>query len=502
MDAPARLLDHNGRPIRRRELTREIATPGITGVRQTWSQSVAGGLTPQDLAMVLRDANEGDLEKYLILAEEMEERDPHYASVLGVRKRAVSGIVPVVEAVDEDDTEEARIAKFVRKEFEDRDDVPDLVEDLLDGLGKGFAVIEHIWEPSGNMWGLGRFERCDPRYFRFDRETGRTLRLIDMDDPVNGIELAPFKYAVHRPRLKSGLSMRGGLARLVAFGWLCKAYALKDWIAFVECYGLPLRVGRYGPEATAEDVEVLHRAVANIGTDAAAVLPRSMEIEFEALTAGAGNNIFETLARWTDEQVSKAVLGQTMTSDDGSSMAQAEVHDNVRHDILRADVRQIEGTINRDLVKPLVDLNFGPRDAYPRWHLPVDEPEDVAQLMTSVVALAKGGMTFKASELRGKLRLKDPDDDDELFGGSTAPAINRALNRRQDAVDEIEAAGLEDWEAQIDPVLTPIERVIRESGSYEEALARLPEALPDMDSSELIASLMRSAFKARADGDA
>ena len=38
------------------------------------------------------------LDAYLVLAEEMEEKDPHYASVLGVRKRAVSGITPIVEA--------------------------------------------------------------------------------------------------------------------------------------------------------------------------------------------------------------------------------------------------------------------------------------------------------------------------------------------------------------------------------------------------------------------
>ncbi len=43
---------------------------------------------------------------------------------------------------------------------------------------------------------------------------------------------------------------------------------------------MPLRLGRYGPGATETDIAELMRAVANLGTDAAAVLPDSMRIEF------------------------------------------------------------------------------------------------------------------------------------------------------------------------------------------------------------------------------
>ena len=67
------------------------------------------------------------------------------------------------------------------------------------------------------------------------------------------------------------------------------------------------------------------------------------------------------LAEWLDRQTSKAVLGQTMTTDDGSSQAQATVHNEVRHDILKSDARQLANTLNRDLIQPYVDLNFGPQ---------------------------------------------------------------------------------------------------------------------------------------------
>ncbi|MCP4699306.1 MAG: DUF935 family protein, partial [Gammaproteobacteria bacterium] len=55
-----------------------------------------------------------------------------------------------------------------------------------------------------------------------------------------------------------------------------------------------------------------------------------------------------------------------MTADDGSSQSQAQVHDGVRVDILRADAKSLSETLNRDLVQPFIDLNFGAQENYPR----------------------------------------------------------------------------------------------------------------------------------------
>src|SRR5208337_4868486 len=87
--------------------------------------------------------------------------------------------------------------------------------------------------------------------------------------------LYPFKFVTHIARAKAGLPIRGGLARAAGWSYLFKSYALKDWAAFAEVYGQPLRVGKYGPGATEEDKHALLSAVAHIGTDAAAIIPDS-----------------------------------------------------------------------------------------------------------------------------------------------------------------------------------------------------------------------------------
>ena len=72
------------------------------------------------------------------------------------------------------------------------------------------------------------------------------------------------------------------IARAAGWSYLFKNYVLKDWVTFTEVFGQPLRLGKYGTGATEADKQALLTAVANIGTDAAAIIPESMVIEFIA----------------------------------------------------------------------------------------------------------------------------------------------------------------------------------------------------------------------------
>ncbi|MGR3433502.1 MAG: DUF935 domain-containing protein [Shimia sp.] len=506
------LVDQYGRAMKRKELLAELGAPGLTGLRSIWSDGVASGLTPQRLAAILRDANNGEIEAYVTLAEEMEERDAHYASVLGVRKRRVSGIVPTVEPVSES-ARDREVAEAVERRITQHPGFADLVEDLLDAIGKGFSVVEIEWAASGSEWWPSAFKHRDARYFLPDPEDPEAIRLRDEDDPARGVPLAPAKWMFHRAKLKSGHWARGGLARVVAFGWICKAYTVKDWVAFVETFGLPIRLGRYGPSATREDVEVLFRAVANIGSDAAAVLPESMKIDFERATqgAGGGTDVFESLARWVDEQTSKAVLGQTMTADNGSSMAQAQVHNDVRLDIAAADARGLMGTLARDLVAPFVALNFGADVVPPKVRLEVAEPEDTAQLLERTTGLVAAGLRVKASEVRSRLGYSDPDDDDEVLGGPEAPAERptaEARNREadepsgspDDVLDEL-LAGLEEGWVDVQPeMLGPLVEALEGTQGYREAVELLsPDRIP---TAAFIGGLAEALLMARGIGDA
>lgn len=479
----SRILGPDGQPIDLDVLGEEISAPSVSGIRQVWHASVAGGLTPARLAQLLQAAAEGDAHDYLTLAEEMEERDLHYASVLGTRKLAIVGLDVMVESAS-DDPADVRLADAVR-ELVAQAEFLEMVADLVDAIGKGYAVSELVWDRSGRTW-QPHFRARDPRWFRFDRDTGQELRLLDAADPGNGIALPPYKFIVHRPRIRAGLPIRGGLARLAAPAYMCKAWSWRDWMAFADIYGMPMRVGTYGPNAKPDDIRKLMSAVANLGSDAAAVVPQSTQIKFEqaANVAGAGD-FFEKLATYWDKQISKGVIGQTMTADDGASLAQARVHELVRQDILEADARALSNTLQRHLVAPFVALNFGPVAALPRLRVLVSKPEDTRLIIDALEKLVPLGLRVEQSIIRDKLGLPDPPEKAEVLAPASSaaliqpggPALNRATNAAQPDSDLPDALMADRLAVETEPAWTDIMDRIRGLVDSAENLEALRDAL-------------------------
>lgn len=506
-----KILDAYGRPYETKALDKELAAPTPSGLRTAWYDAVSGGLTPRKLAGILTAAAEGDATDYLTLAMEMEEKEPHYASVLGTRKLALEGLQRQVIAAS-DDKRDKEIADACA-DMLIFCNIADHYADLADGIAKGYAVLEMIW--TGVKHWTPRLEWRDQRHFMFDKISGQQLRLRD-ENKAEGQELPAAKFIVHKPKLRTGLPIRGGLARLAAWAFIFKTYTLKDWMAFAEVFGTPLRIGRYGPQATKDDINILLRAMMGLGTDGIAAIPESMRIEFQqAGNIGSATDLFERLAVFMDKQVSKAVLGQTMTADEGSSRSQSETHDTVRHDILRADARQLAGTITRDLVRPYVDLNFGVQERYPRVEIPVPDPEDQEKWMRIVERFVRLGGKVAASTVADRLNIPAPADGDELLtppatgGMQPGMGMNRAMNtvlqdvRLSDQVQAVAQEIVDDgWREVVEPVLNPAQEALRNCQSYEEALACLtPELLERMDETALREALTMVCFQARALGN-
>ncbi len=515
------LYDYLGRPVKTRELTREQAAPTLTGIRSIWNATMASGLTPQRLATLLMAASDGDHHAYLTLAEEMEERDLHYAAELGKRKLAVSRLPITVESAT-DATSDKELAESVRTLIKGTG-FRALLKDLLDAIGKGFSVVEILWA-TGNQWQPQRYEWRDPRFFQFDQVTRREIRLRDERDSFNGLELAPYKFLTHIHHGKSGLPIRGGIARLAAWAFMCKGYGVKDWLAFAEVFGMPLRLGKYGPSAKDEEIRILKMAVANLGIDAAAVFPESMQVELvEAGNKGGSADFFERLANYFDNQVSKGILGQTASSSGtpgklGNEELQAEVRDDIRDD----DAEALEETLNRDLVRPFIDLNFGPQAQYPEIQLRAIPPEDVAALVLAVEKLVPLGLRVEQSVMRDKLGLPDPDpkakpedllqpagtqnqsmlDEETPVAQAAKPLPTQTARNAQQpepdeqlAIDAL-AASITDaaLQQQADAVLGGLLEQITAGADYAEVMTWLAEAEPNMDSTAMEAMLGRALF--------
>ena len=548
----SRLVGPDGEPVSSAELAVEVAAAQEWGVRSVRREGVASGLSPEGLAEILRAAADGYARPYLTLAEEMEERYWHYGAQLQTRRLAIDGITPAVEAAD---TVPSKIVDAVNALVED-DGFSDMVATLQDAIGKGYSVSEIIWDLKDGLLYPVDFRWRDPRFFVVDRVDLTTLKLATLEN-FEGLPLAPYKFVRHVPRSRMGVTIRGGVARSAAWAFMIQSFSVKDWAAFSEVYGMPLRIGKYGPQASKDDVRTLLRAVRAIANDAAAVIPLGTEIEFAKVEGSHGSSVFGELIAYCDRSISKIIVGQTMTADDGSSQAQATVHNEVRLDILRADGKATGRTVTRDVVIPFVAFNFGPQAVYPRVTFPVAEPDDIQALTAALVGLVPLGVKVSAGEVRAKLGLSEPEADDELLtapkpppvapppgpddppaagtGGKgpqppkppnapkspeglsahvagcrcvpclTAPARLAADGGTlaPDGVDETDALlgpALSDWQEVTDPLLGPLMLAASRSSTFAEVLAAIEKSGPD--GSKLLERLAVATAKARGIGAA
>lgn len=418
---PPALVDSSGKPLRAavETLTREIAAPMLAGMRSINSGHPAQGLDPARLANILRQSENGDATAYLELAEEMEEKYPHYLSVLGTRKRAVSQLPINVVAASEDPEDEAD-AQLVRG-WTDRLTLQGELRDILDAIGKSYSGTEIIWELTPEAWLPGKLKFRLPQFFEFDKVTGEQLLLKGGIDGTSGLPqpLPENKFIVHIAQAKSGLPIRGGLARGVAWFYLFTNFTIKDWMTFLEVYGLPLRVGKYANGTSEDDIRLLARAVAQIGSDAGCVIPESMKMEFITSQGGAANpEMFQKLCMYADDAVSKAVLGQTSSSEakaGGLGSGQANLHGEVRDDIRDADAVELSVTLSRDLAIPIVMFNRGMRKRYPTIIVGKPDNVDVAAALLSMEAGVKMGVPIGVSTFRKLTGLPEPKPGEELL---------------------------------------------------------------------------------------
>ncbi|MFI0477414.1 DUF935 domain-containing protein [Paracoccus jiaweipingae] len=515
----AQIVDQFGRPMRaatRTELLDEQSAPMMGSVRSVQSGHPADGLEPTRLAAILRAAETGDATAYLEMAEQMEEKDLHYAAVLGVRKRAIRGLDVIVEPGDDSDAA-SDAADLVRSALDGAAIKEDFV-DMLDALGKGYSVCEIIWNTAGRRFEIEALEHRPPQFFEFDPHNGRHLRLRGMGA---GEHLSPDKYVIHLSRAKSGLPIRSGLARLAAWATMFKNYTVKDWSIFLEAYGHPLRLGKYDPNlASPEDKRTLLRAARSIGIDMAAIIPHNMELEVIAAKSNS-NEGYEKSARWWDEQLSKGILGQVATTDAiAGGHAVGKIHESVREDIRDSDADQLAVTLMRDIARPLTRHNFGEGVAIPMIRFQPPETVDPKLLLQLMQVAGPAGLRIARADIYKAFSLREPDEKDDVltFAPPVAPPppsanvipIRQTAARQHDhdhdhpdavsdLVDELIATGSMQkvMETEIGPLLAQIQAA-ESFADIRVLLDRAAEADPGQPFRELLA---RALFSARMGGE-
>lgn len=139
---------------------------------------------------------------------------------------------------------------------------------------------------------------------------------------------------------------------------LLKRGDILDWATFNEMFGIPLRKGTYNPLDSTQKGQ-LKEELENMGSKAYVVVPEGTNVEFVESSQKAGaKDTFFGLADYCDKALSKLVVGQTMTTQDGSSKSQGEVHERLAEAITKDDQDYVLSYLNEHVVDMLIKQGF------------------------------------------------------------------------------------------------------------------------------------------------
>lgn len=499
------LYDHRGSPIRTQELKGESQTSRVGHLPREFGDHPSRGLTPAKLARILEEAEQGDLTAQARLGEDMEEKDAHLYAELSKRRRAVLGVdwrlEPPREASASEKADTERIEGMLRDmEWET------IVYDAAAAILHGYSCQEIEWDRSGGEWRPLCVHYRPPDWFMTALEARDELRLRTMDG--QGELLRPWGWVTHIHKAKSGYLVRAGLSRVLAWPFLFRNYSARDMAEFLEIYGLPLRLGKYPPGTNDHEKATLMRAVVSIGHAAAGIIPEGMDIEFHEAAKGASDP-YTAMIEWAERSISKAILGGTLTSQTsqqgGGAYALGAVHNEVRHDILVSDLRQIAKTMTRCLAVPLVRLNTTmPR--MPQWQFDDREVEDIGAYSEALPKLV--GVGFSIPRWWGHKKLGIPEaEGDEPVLATAMPTFDAALKGRLAAAtaatrpvgdDEVDAQArrlAREAEIPLADMVETIRAIVHDATSLQDLRDRLSVAWGEIDPSRL-ADVMAEALAA------
>jgi len=356
-------------------LSAELKTEIATVEKDPFNLLFNGLMRPNDSTLATRGASKG-----LRIYDEIE-RDCHAFSVLQKRKLALIARPVLVEAAS--NSLRDRKARDGVEAFLNAINFDQVCLDLLDATLKGFSAAEIMWRVGNGIIDVEKILPKDQRRFVFDKD--QTLRLITRTDLTKGDAMPERKFIVHRYGAKDGNPYGLGLGTRLFWPVFFKRQGIQFWLTFADKFGSPTAVGKYPPGAGKPEQDKLLDALAALANDSGVIIPEGMKIEFLEAARSGSVDTYETLCRYMDEEISKAVLGETLSTSmgkSGGSFAASNTHNEVRLELTKADADLLSDTLNATLVKWFCEFNF-PGAQPPKVSRDFSEPEDLVARATT-----------------------------------------------------------------------------------------------------------------------
>lgn len=357
------------------------------------------------------------------IAEEMT-HDPHIQSVFRSRRAGVAGRNWEIVA-GEDSTKGQEVAERIKSILASVPNFEHTLAHLLKAIPYGHSVIEILWRIEADRIGVEalRTRRAD----RFTLGSQNTLQLLNPDtgQPQG---LPDRKFICHRHDPQDDAPFASPLLFSLYWAWYFKKHAHGFWMIIAEKFGVPTIIGKYPAHFTDEDISALIKALVNLQQDSVAAVPVDTQIDTQLakVSVGEKGNFFRELLDFCNAEISKAVLGGTLTQEVGEkgSYAAAQTHLEVRHEIIASDARLLQTTINSTLLRWLTDFNYGPDVPAPLFRIDYKLTRGTPEFAATLKTLADMGVQIPERFVHEAFGIPEPEEDEEILqaqGGGGIP---------------------------------------------------------------------------------
>ncbi|MCI1274350.1 MAG: DUF935 domain-containing protein [Clostridiaceae bacterium] len=326
--------------------------------------------------------------------------DSHVFACVQSRKSGVMSLEWEIKNGDIKDETTEKLEELFKKL-----DIYKLINDILDATLFGFQPIEIIWGKVDNLVLPIDLKAKPSEWFCFDDENQLKFRT---KEHYFGEELPPRKFLC--PQSNPSYENPYGERTLSRVFWpvTFKKGGLKFWVIFTEKYGIPHLIGKHPRGATKEETDKLADLLEEMVQDAIAVIPDDSSVEIQEANKSSSAEIFEKLIDKMNAEISKAILGQTLTTEIGStgSYAASNTHFQVRQDIVDSDKKLVEKTVNQ-LIRWIYEINFSNQDV-PVFEMYQEEDVDLT-LSQRDKTLSETGVKFSKEYFIKNYGLEDED---------------------------------------------------------------------------------------------
>lgn len=162
-----------------------------------------------------------------------------------------------------------------------------------------------------------------------------------------------------------------GLYLKAATQTIPKKNALAFWDTFAEIFGMPMRIAH---TTTRDDKELakMEKMMAEMGTEGWGLFQEGTDIEVVESTKGDAFNVYDKRVDRANSELSKLIIGQTMTIEDGSSLSQSETHLEVFENLVDADRDMLRDIINEQLIPRMIRHGFPLQGIHFEWDDSID----------------------------------------------------------------------------------------------------------------------------------